>query len=239
MNKLPGNQVALYQVGHTEDIQAHDKTSKRDEAHMPPKWGEWMMVGRWVMTQGRKWHKPRRAELFPWHWRRTVPEVTVRSDEDISSTSKLRDTWEMEEWATIACRLEVKPCLSPEKPRSQNIPSNVLTHKLEYREGLITQWILVIVKKLGREGWEMWVEKHKVIQECQIRLTQITMVKALSSKKKRRGWKIMMINWWQGCCLSILDIMQWKVWGNSQRMSVESGGTRLESGKMAKEIYGN
>lgn len=77
------------------------------------KWGEWMMVGRWVMTRGRKWYKPQRAELFPWHWRSTVPEVTVRRDEDISSTSKFGGTWELEEWATIACRLEGKPCLSP------------------------------------------------------------------------------------------------------------------------------
>lgn len=30
-----GNQVAWYQVGHTEDIQVDDKTSKRDEVHMP------------------------------------------------------------------------------------------------------------------------------------------------------------------------------------------------------------
>ena len=30
--------------------------------------------------------------------------------------------------------------------------SKVLTDKLEYREGLVTQWILVTVKKLGREG---------------------------------------------------------------------------------------
>lgn len=35
MSKLSGNQVAWYQVGHTEDIQADNKTSKRDEAHMP------------------------------------------------------------------------------------------------------------------------------------------------------------------------------------------------------------
>lgn len=117
------------------------------------KWGGWIMVGRWVMTRDRKWHKPQWAELFPWHWRSTVPEVTVRSDDDISSTSKLRSTCEMEEWATIACRLEGKPCFLQEKPRSQNILSNVLTHKFESREGLITLWILVTVKKLRREGW--------------------------------------------------------------------------------------
>lgn len=35
MNKESGNQTTRYQVGHSEDNQADDKTLKRNEAHLP------------------------------------------------------------------------------------------------------------------------------------------------------------------------------------------------------------
>lgn len=106
---------------------------------------------RWVMIRGKKCYKSQREEAFTPKWRSNVQEVTVRSQLHLQTPRYMG-------YGRIS-----NHCLqgrgrnmyfSKRKPDLRTCSlSDVLTNKLEYREGLVTQWFLVTVKKLGREGW--------------------------------------------------------------------------------------
>lgn len=106
---------------------------------------------RWVMIRGKKCYKSQREEVFTRKWRSNVQEVTVRSQLHLQTQRYMG-------YGRVS-----NPCLqgrgrnmyfSKRKPdlRTSSL-SDILTNKLEYRQGLVTQWFLVTVKKLGREGW--------------------------------------------------------------------------------------
>lgn len=105
---------------------------------------------RWVMTRGKKCYKSQR-EVFTWKWRSNVQEVTVRSQLYLQTQ---RYMWNGRINNHCLQGRGRNMYFSKRKPdlRTSSL-SDVLTNKLECREGLVNQRFLVTVKNLGREGW--------------------------------------------------------------------------------------
>ena len=144
-------QVVRYGEGHTEGIRADGRLCK---AMRPIRHNKWKRVNdrgyRWVMTRGNKCYKSQR-EVFTWKWRSDVQEVPVRSQLFLQTQRHMGNGRINNHCLQGRGR---NMYFSTRKPdlRTSSL-SDVLTNKLECREGLATQRFLVTVKNLGREGW--------------------------------------------------------------------------------------